>query len=197
MWLGIKNVIRATHMISLITSSATDPILSSATCRTVNVMDIFNSAPRRRYGDRLYTSPIIHDNFLQTMQKPSGMHHIRTKLFHYLNQNHIPCTTRVWKTTLVRIQNNTNLQQTAWYCRSVFSNLLSFKKNEINKRSFLKLSFANKGLDAINLGNVIHHKSVKYKIPLHFIDQSYASTTPICNKIQEVDAWSQYWRFQV
>jgi hypothetical protein len=72
----------------------------------------------------------------------------------------------------VRIQNNTNLQQTAWYCRSVFSNLLSFKKNEINKRSFLKLSFAKKGLDAINLGNVIHHKSVKYKIPLHFIDQS-------------------------
>jgi hypothetical protein len=66
----------------------------------VNVMDIFNSAPRRRYGDRLYTSPIIHDNFLQTMQKPSGMHHICTKLFHYLNQNHIPCTTRVWKTTL-------------------------------------------------------------------------------------------------
>jgi hypothetical protein len=61
---------------------------------------------------------------------------------------------------------------------------LSFKKNEINKRSFLKLSSANKGLDAINLGNankgldainlgnVIHHKSVKYKIPLHFIDQS-------------------------
>ena len=83
-------------MISLITSSATDPILSSATCRTVNVMDIFNSAPRRRYGDRLYTSPIIHDNFLQTMQKPSGMHHIRMKLFHY----NIPCTTRVWKTTL-------------------------------------------------------------------------------------------------
>jgi hypothetical protein len=41
----------------------------------VSVMDIFNSAPRRRYGDRLYISPIIHDNFLQTMQKPSGMHH--------------------------------------------------------------------------------------------------------------------------
>ena len=84
MWLGIKNVIRANHMISLITSSTTDPILSSATCRTVNVMDIFNSASRRRYGDRLYTSP--------------------SSLF--------------------------------------------------------------------NLGNVIHHKSVKYKIPLHFIDQS-------------------------
>jgi hypothetical protein len=104
-WLPHKAVkscpfIQANHMISLITSSTTDPNLSSATCRTVNVMDIFNSAPRRRYGDRLYTSPIIHDNFLQTMQKPSGMHHICTKLFHYLNQNHIPCTTRVWKTTL-------------------------------------------------------------------------------------------------
>jgi hypothetical protein len=36
-----------------------------------------------------------------------------------------------------------------------FSNLLSFKKNEINKRSFLKLSFTNKGqvaLDRIGSG---------------------------------------------
>jgi hypothetical protein len=55
---------------------------------------------------------------------------------------------------------------------TVLSNLFSFKKNEINKRSFLKLSFVNKGLDAINLGNIIHHKSVKYKNPLHFKDQS-------------------------
>ena len=37
------------------------------------------------------------------------------------------------------------------------------KKDEIDKRSFLKLSFANKGLDVINLGNILHHKSVKSK----------------------------------
>ena len=38
-------------------------ILSSPTCRSVNVMDIFNSAPRRKrsHGHRHYTSPIFHD----------------------------------------------------------------------------------------------------------------------------------------
>jgi hypothetical protein len=37
---------------------------------------------------------------------------------------------------------------------------VGIKKDEINKRSFLKLSLANKGLDGINLGNILHHKSV-------------------------------------
>jgi len=37
-------------------------ILSSPTCRSVNVKDIFNSAPRRKrsHGHRHYTSPIVH-----------------------------------------------------------------------------------------------------------------------------------------
>jgi hypothetical protein len=32
---------------------------------------------------------------------------------------------------------------------------VGIKKDEIDKRSFLKLSFANKGLDGINLGNIL------------------------------------------
>ena len=53
-----------------------------------------------------------------------------------------------------------------------FSKPVGIKKIEIDKRSFLKLSFANNGLDGINLGNIIHHKSVKSKIPPYFKDQS-------------------------
>ena len=64
-------------------------ILSSPTCRSVNVMDIFNSAPRRKrsHGHRHYTTPMFHDvslnDILPFMQKPLGMHHdhIRSKLF--------------------------------------------------------------------------------------------------------------------
>jgi hypothetical protein len=37
---------------------------------------------------------------------------------------------------------------------------VGIKKDEI-KRSFPKLSFVNKGHDAINLDNILHHKSVK------------------------------------
>jgi hypothetical protein len=65
---------------------------------------------------------------------------------------------------------------------------VGIKRDEIDKRSFLKLSFANKGLDAINLGNILHHKSEKSKIPPYFRDQSvpiilYTYTTPIATKI--------------
>jgi hypothetical protein len=64
---------------------------------------------------------------------------------------------------------------------------VGIKKDEIDKRSFLKLSFANKGLDCINLGNILHHKSFETKIPPHFNDQyvpifSYVYTRPIASK---------------
>jgi hypothetical protein len=49
---------------------------------------------------------------------------------------------------------------------------IGIKKDEIDKRSFLKLSFANSDVDGINLGNILHHKSVKSKIPTYFKDQS-------------------------
>jgi hypothetical protein len=42
---------------------------------------------------------------------------------------------------------------------------VGIKKDEIDKRSLLKLSLANKGLDGINLGKILHRKSVKSKIP--------------------------------
>ena len=64
---------------------------------------------------------------------------------------------------------------------------VGIKKDEINKRSFLKLLFANKDLDDINLGNTLHHKSVKSKISPYFKDQSvpiisYVYTRPIASK---------------
>jgi hypothetical protein len=42
-------------------------ILSSATCISVNVMDIFNFTSRRRrsHGHRHYISPIFHDVYIQ------------------------------------------------------------------------------------------------------------------------------------
>ena len=96
----------------------------------------------------------------------------------------MPYTTHVWKITL---QMNTNLQKSSWIF-PVTDKHIGIKKDEINKRSFLKLSFANKGIDAINLGNILHHKSVKSKIPPCFKYQSvsiisYTYTTHISTKI--------------
>ena len=88
----------------------------------------------------------------------------------------------------IRIQMNTNLQQSSWILPVTdFFKPFGIKKDEIDKRSFLKLSFANKSLDDINLGNILHHKSVKYKIPPYFKDQSvpiisYVYTKPTASK---------------
>ena len=65
---------------------------------------------------------------------------------------------------------------------------VGIKKVEIDKRSFLKLSFANNDLDDINLGNILRHKSVKSKIPTYFKDQSepiisYVYTIPRASTI--------------
>jgi hypothetical protein len=61
---------------------------------------------------------------------------------------------------------------------------VGIKKVEIVKRSFLKLSFTN---DGINFGNILHHKSVESKISPYFKDQSvpiisYVYTRPIASK---------------
>ena len=116
-------------------------------------MDIFNSAPRRKrsHGHRLYTSPILHDvslNDLPFMQKPLGMDHIRSKLFSLpLSNLHV-----FYKSCLENHDTNTNSNEcklTAIVLDIASSRLfkpVGINKDEIDKCSFLKMSFAIKGL---------------------------------------------------
>jgi hypothetical protein len=65
---------------------------------------------------------------------------------------------------------------------------VTMRGNEHENRNFLPLFFANKGLDAINLGNILHHKSVKAMVPPYFKDHSvpiisYSYTSPIASNI--------------
>ena len=55
------------------------------------------------------------------------------------------------------------------YCQSQVFKPFTF---EPKKWSFLKLSFANNGLGAINFCNNLHQNSVKSNIPPYFKDQS-------------------------
>ena len=52
------------------------------------------------------------------------------------------------------------------------STCVGFKKDELDKRSFPKLLFANKYLDVINIGNILHHNAVKSNILPFLKDQS-------------------------
>ena len=61
-------------------------------------------------------------------------------------------------------------------------------RDKKSKGPFLKLSFSNKSLNTVNLGNILHHKLVQSKIPPYFKDQSvliisYTYTKPIKIKI--------------
>ena len=127
---------------------------------------------------RHYTSPIFHDgslnDLLPLMQKPLGMHHTGSKLFS------LPLSKLHALYNLCLVNNVTNPNLNEYKLTTIFLDIaghrlfkpVGIKNDEIDKRSFLKLSFANKGLDGINLGNILHHKSVKSKIPPYFKDQS-------------------------
>ena len=171
-------------------------ILSSPTYRSVNVMDIFNSALRRKrsHGHRHYTSPIFYNvslnDLLPFVQKPLGIHHIRSKLFSLPLSKLHALYNSCW------VNNVTNLNSKEYKLTAIVLDIaghrplkpVGIKKDEIDKRSFLKLSFANKGLDGINLGNILHYKSDKSKIPPYFKAQSvpiisYVYTRTIASNI--------------
>ena len=55
-------------------------------------------------------------------------------------------------------------------------------------RDFLKLDFRNKGLDAVNISNIVNHKKVTSTIPAYFKNQSppiisYSYSSPIAPKM--------------
>lgn len=69
------------------------------------------------------------------------------------------------------ITNPNSNQQLSWILPiTYFQNQLALRKmTQINVPFLIKLSFANKWLDGINLSNDLHRQSLKYKIPLYDI----------------------------
>jgi hypothetical protein len=49
-------------------------------------------------------------------------------------------------------------------------NPVTIRGNEKENIPFIPLFFANKGLDAINIGNILHYKAVKAMVPPYFRD---------------------------
>ena len=59
---------------------------------------------------------------------------------------------------------------------------------ETKNRPFLKIKFANKGIDALNLSNILNQKSVQSNIPPYFQNKespciSYSYTRSVASKI--------------
>ena len=123
------------------------------------------------HDHREYTSPKLHDvsvnDLLPYFQMPLGMHHIPPKLYSlplsYLHSLYTTCL----KTS------NTDPYSTLYKLTAIILNIgqhrllkpVTIFGNEKENRPFLPLFFGNKCLDAINVGNILHHKSVKVMVP--------------------------------
>ena len=124
------------------------------------------------------------------MKTPLGTHHIRSKLYSVplsiLNKLNDNCQSNSFQDTKSPEYRLTSIIMDIAQHR-FFKPVKTTTRNS-EKISFLKRKFENPGIDAINLGNILHHKNVIDKIPPYFEDTnppkiSYSYTTPIASHI--------------
>ena len=159
---------------------------------SVNVLNLFDRTNRRHRsrGSRRYNKPEIHnvsfDGLLQFFNLQLGLHHIRTRLYslplktlHVLYESTMTLHfTDVWspehrlQSIILDISSNW-LFKAVRVCDSI----------ETKNLPFLKIKFANKGIDALNWSNIFNQKSVQSNIPPYFeykespcISYSYTSS---------------------
>ena len=70
----------------------------------------------------------------------------------------------------------------------LFQAVRSYKSEEKTNRPYIKVRFANKGIDKLNLGQILNHKTVTEKIPPYFKRKetpciSYSYTPTVASKI--------------
>ena len=152
--------------------------ISSPQCNNVNVMGLFTNTPRRKrsHGHRSYNKPIIHDvsfdSLLPYMNKPLGPHHIRTKLYsvplkilYELQEKTKACCHLDSSTPEYRLD---YIIGDVAYHRLFVPPRINDECELQKPRRFLHLKFDNKGIDAVNINNILNHKKVQSCIPPYF-----------------------------
>ena len=182
--------------------------LTSPSCSNVNVMHLFPSFNRKKrsHGTRHYTPPrnnqVLFNDLLDWIFRPLGIHHIRTKLFSIplpsLNKLYKECLQSSFLDPLSREYKLNSIILDIGNCR-LFKPVNSSLSNDTPDR-FLHLKFANKGIDAININNILHNKHVRKTIPLYFKYQanpkiSYTYSRSIASKLFNYKQCLQDWRF--
>ena len=152
--------------------------ITSPQCSNLNVMGLFNNTPRRKrsHGHRSYNKPIIHDvsfdSLLPYVNTPLGPHHIRTKLYSVplkllydlhekaKDSSYLDSSTPEYRLVYM-------IMDVAHH--RLFGPPRIIDECELKKpRKFLHLKFDNKGIDAVNINNILNHKSVQSCIPPYF-----------------------------
>ena len=155
--------------------------LTSPGCQSVNVLNLFDRTSRRppSHGSRRYNKSEIpdgsFDGLLPFVNLQLGLHHIRTRLYSLpLKMLH-----ELYESTLTL--HFTDAASAEHRLQDIILDISSnrlFKvvrvgePSETRNRPFLKVKFANKGIDALNLSNMLNQKSVQSKIPHIFNTRS-------------------------
>ncbi|XP_063446570.1 uncharacterized protein LOC134726102 [Mytilus trossulus] len=148
--------------------------LSSPACSDVNVMGLFNTTLRqqRSHGQKHYHRPNVKkssksrspsgsfDDLLSHLHHPLGLHYIRTILFS------LPVNFLKRLRDYALDKGGTNTFSAIYRLVSIICDVALFRlfkpvRSEPlheEKRRFLPVDFANRGIDAINICNVLHHK---------------------------------------
>ena len=184
--------------------------LTSPGCQSVNVLNLFDRTNRRHrsHGSRKYNKPEIHDvsfdGLLPFVNLQLGLHHIRTKLYSLpLKQRHALYESTL---TLHFADVGSPGHRLQGIILDISSNRL-FKAvrvgepTETRNRPFLNVQFSNKGIDALNVSNILNQKSVQNKIPPYFQCKespciSYSYTRSVASKIFNYKASLQQLDFQ-
>ena len=179
-------------------------------CQSVNVLNLFDRTSRRHrsHGSRKYNKPEIHDvsfdGLLPFVNLQLGLHHIRTKLYSLpLKRLHTLYESTL---TLHFADVGSPGHRLQGIILDISSNRL-FKAvrvgepTETRNRPFLNVKFANKGIDALNVSNILNQKSVQNKIPPYFQCKespciSYSYTRSVASKIFNYKASLQQLDFQ-
>ena len=182
--------------------------LTSPLCSNVNVMNLFPSFNRKKrsHGTRHYTpsrnNQVLFTDLLDLVFKPLGIHHIRTKLFSLplpsLNKLYNECLQSSFLDQSSREYKLNSIILDIANCRLFKPVNSSLSKDSPDR--FLHLKFANKGIDAININNILHNKNVRKTIPPYFKYQSnpkisYTYTRSIASKLFNYRQSLQDWRF--
>ena len=171
--------------------------LTSPGCQSVNVLNLFDRTSRRHrsHGSRKYNKPEIHnvsfDGLLPFVNLQLGLHHIRTRLYSLpLNMLH-----DLYESTLTlhfadAASPEHRLQSIILDISSnrLFKAVSVCDNTETKNRPFLKIKFANKGIDALNFSNILNQKSVQSNIPPYFQSKespciSYSYTRSVASKM--------------
>ena len=139
---------------------------------------------------------VLFNDLLVWIFRQLGIHHIRTKLFSIplpsLNKLYKECLQSSFLDPSSREYKLNSIILDIANCR-LFKPVNSSLSNDTPDR-FLHLKFANKGIDAININNILHDKHVRKSIPPYFKYQAnpkifiliHVSLHPNCSIINNV-----------